>query len=159
VNCFERRRSRADDGRQALRVILAVIALMSIAEDVFADECDVRAAELVRQVGASIHYRGAVKIFLNRPPLQELYVSCYPQIGLIVGWAEKTPPDEFFKLAAVTGAIVTGIATSAIEAAAIECHKAALRVGENRTDLQKNGLIVSCQADKLGTTISIRGVQ
>jgi hypothetical protein len=157
VSCFERRRAALMMGDK-LRVILAALALMSIAEGARADECDMRAADLVRQAGASIGYRGAVRIFLKRPPLQELSVTCYPQIDLIVGWAEKTPPDEFFKLAAATGAIVTGIGASAIEAAAIECHKASLRAGENRSDLRKNGLIVSCQADKLGTTISIRGV-
>jgi hypothetical protein len=58
-----------------------------------ADEYDARAADLVRETGATFDRRSSLKIFLKLGGFREFAVECAPALGVDVGVNTGLPPD------------------------------------------------------------------
>ena len=111
-----------------------------------ADECDARAAELVRATGATFDRKSSVKIFLKLGGFEEFAVECTPALRVDVGVTTGLPPDAFFGFVAEPAHIVTGLPAAAVKAGAILCHKRALRSADDMSDLDFQGTQFACQS-------------
>jgi hypothetical protein len=137
------------------RSSFAVLALLLSSTPTIADECDARAADLVRETGATFLRRSSAKIFLKPEGFKDLAVNCWPSLGVDVSVNVGLPPDAFFDFVGRSGRIVTGLPTVAVKDGAILCHKSALRSGDKMSDLDYQGAQFSCEASTQSDVTSI----
>jgi hypothetical protein len=89
----------AAEGGMLARSIFAVVVLVTALTSpplAIADECDARAADLVRESGATFVRRSTVKIFLQLEGFKNLAVECWPSPGVEADVSAGLPPDSFF---------------------------------------------------------------
>ena len=63
-----------------LRSFYFILALFALVTSALADECDARAADLVRETGAAFDRRSFLKIFLKLGGFREFAVECAPAL-------------------------------------------------------------------------------
>lgn len=131
--------------RSIFAVVPLVMALTPLAP-AMADECDARAADLVRESGATFVRRSTVKIFLQLEGFKNLAVECWPSPGVEADVNVGLPPDSFFDFLANATHIVAGLPEAAVKAGAILCHKNALRSNDGMADLDYKGAQFSCES-------------
>jgi hypothetical protein len=129
-----------------MRTFYLLLALFAAATPAMADECDARAADLVRATGATVDRKSTMKIFLKLGGFREFAVECTPALGVDVGVTTGLPPDAFFDFVAQAAHIVTGLPAAAVKVGAILCHKSALRSGDDMSDLDFQGAQFACQS-------------
>jgi hypothetical protein len=131
--------------RSIFAVVVLVVALTPLAP-AMADECDARAADLVRESGATFVRRSTVKIFLQLEGFKNLAVECWPSPGVEADVNEGLPPDSFFDFVARAAHLVVGLSAEAMKAGAVLCHKGALRSADNLAELEYRGAQFSCES-------------
>jgi hypothetical protein len=130
--------------RLAVNVLLAGLLAASAA---IADECDARAADLVRETGAMLAHRSGYKVFFKLRDFTEFNVICKP-LGIEIGIRRGAPPDAFFEFASQAVDLVARLPAATMKYGAIKCQRAALRSGADLTVLYSGKAHLECKASK-----------
>lgn len=146
----------------ALALVVASLPLTGM-RPAKADDCDVQAASLAVQIGATVERRSEANIiFLKHPMVTDMTVGCpltpsqHPDIGM--SWDGAPPPAWFFDLAAHGASILSGANEATIRRDIIACWLAALHSKDELSDITKHGVTCQAQAftrDGGGTVLTI----
>jgi hypothetical protein len=117
---------QASSREYAVKLVLALFALFSVATPAFADACDAHAAALVRETGATIVRRSDDKIFFKLRDVSVLAVACTSKPSVDIGVEVGSPPDVFFVLAGRVAHAITGLSVSSLKEGALRCYHRAL---------------------------------
>lgn len=146
--------------------ILAFLLLCSLAHRGYADECDMKVAEIVSsEVGVSATRNTPPQIDLAKiesPFTSEASIDCPTDTGfpidLFVNWDGAYPPKSFYDFAGRVGHVVVGAPEADIRDGAMLCQRKALGSEDETAHLMHGGAYFECQAfsrDGGGTAISI----
>jgi hypothetical protein len=133
-------------------ILMAVsLALLSVGSQARASDCEAKAAQIVKDLGATIERRSSMMIFLRHGAVpDELSVGCdsasSPADGPDINLSSdaKYPSDSFWSLAGSAGAIVTDVPSKAIEDGARACYNAARKTNDGIAELGRHGVRYEC---------------
>lgn len=126
-------------------------------------ECTEAAAKIMEATGAEFvpAPRPGTAIRLRHPGTGEITLSCttHRLTRVTLGWrASGLPPNDWFGLAAKTGAALTGVGIDVLNTAIHQCHRAALRHQSETAELDIPNAFIECQAftrDGGGVLVSV----
>jgi hypothetical protein len=92
-----------------------------------ADDCEVRAAKIVADAGASVIRRSSADTILLKIEPYEITLECNKYLSVFIGAGTRLPPSEFLTIAAIAGSAVVDAPVSTIRDGVAKCQQAALR--------------------------------
>lgn len=134
----------------ALRLLVAMAAVLGGTMAARADACDGLAAGIASELGARVGRRQGPSIDLRIPDGTKIDLTCRAEPIVQAASGDPSPSAAYFRDLSVAGAAAVGEPAGTVQGALARAYETSLRE-RRKSFIQQNGWSASCYTDPSGT--------